>query len=297
MTKFPSAEKVAMNKPKNSNRRSVIATIFLVALSVYSLLPLYWLIVSATKDGSSLFSSFAFWFDNPRDFFTNLEQVFAYNDGIYLTWIRNSAIYALASGIGATIVSLFAGYALSKFEFFGRGLTLFLVFGAVLVPTTALAIPLYILLSQIGLVNTIWAFILPSMLNPLGIVLMKVYSDSAVPKELIEAARVDGASEWRILFTISSPLLVPGIVTVFLFTVVATWNNYFLPLIVLNNPNLYPLTVGLAAWNSQAGAGGGSQILFPLVITGALIAIIPMVALFLFLQRFWQSSLTLGAVK
>lgn len=282
---------------RRSTRRSIAGTVFLVGLSIYCLFPLYWLVVSSTKDGSSLFTSFALWFDDPRDLFTNIQQVFTYNDGIYLTWIRNTAVYAVLSGIGATVIALFAGYAFSKFEFFGRGIMLFSVFGAVLVPTTALAIPLYILLSQIGLVNTIWAFILPSMLNPLGIVLMKVYADSSIPTEVLEAARVDGASEWRTLFTIATPLLVPGIVTVFLFTVVATWNNYFLPLVVLNSQDLYPLTVGLAAWNSQAGAGGGSQVLFPLVITGSLIAIVPLVALFLFLQRYWQASLSLGSVK
>lgn len=286
-----------VKRSKSRDRRSVIATVFLVGLSLYCLFPLYWLIVSSTKDGSSLFSSFALWFDDPRDFFTNVQQVFEYGDGIFFTWIRNTTLYALASGLGATVVCLFAGYALSKFHFFGRGAILFSVFGAVLVPTTALAIPLYILLVQIGLVNTIWAFILPSMLNPLGIVLMKVYADSSIPTEILEAARVDGAGEWRTLFTIATPLLVPGIVTVFLFTLVGTWNNYFLPLVVLNSQDLYPLTVGLAAWNSQAGSGGGSQILFPLVITGSLLAIAPLIALFLFLQRYWQASLTLGAVK
>jgi multiple sugar transport system permease protein len=292
MTTSPSRSVV-----RRQPRRSIGASIFLIGLSAYCLLPLYWLVVSATKDGSSLFSSFALWFDRPSDLFTNVQQLFAYNDGIYLTWLRNTLFYALASGVGATVVCLLAGYAFSKFQFAGRNALFLAVLGAVLVPTTALAIPLYILLSNLGIVNTVWAFILPSMLNPLGIVLMKVYADSSVPTEIIEAARVDGASELRTLFSIATPLLVPGLITVFLFTVVGTWNNYFLPLVVLNSQELYPLTVGLAAWNSQAGAQGGAQVLFPIVITGSLFAIVPLIALFLFLQRYWQASLSLGAVK
>lgn len=282
---------------RREDRRGIPATVFLVLLSAYCLFPLYWLVISSTKDGGSLFSSFALWFDEPQDLFTNIQAVVTYNNGIYGVWVRNTIIYALITGLGSTLVALLAGYAFSKFQFRGRGVLYLGVLGALLIPSTALAIPLYLFLSQIGLVGTIWAFVLPAMVNPLGVYLIQIYADTSIPKEILEASRVDGASEWRTLWTIATPLLVPGIVTVFLFSVVATWNNYFLPLVVLNDPGLYPLTVGLASWNSQAGAGGGAQLLFPLVITGSLMALIPLIALFLFLQRYWQASLSLGAVK
>ena len=115
-----------------------------------------------------------------------------------------------------------------------------------MIPLTALAIPTYLLFSSAGLTNTPWAVILPSLVSPFSVFLMRVYAADAVPDSLIEAARVDGAGEFRIFWQVGIRLLGPGIVTVMLFTLVATWNNYFLPLIMLNSGELYPLTVGLA---------------------------------------------------
>ena len=128
--------------------------------------------------------------------------------------------------------------------------------GAVAVPGTALAVPTFLLFSDLHLTNTPWAVILPSLVSPLGFYLIWVYASEAVPTEILEAARIDGAGEFRTFFVISSRLLTPGMVTVVLFTVVATWNNYFLPLIMLSQPNWYPLTVGLNDWNQQSFTRG-----------------------------------------
>jgi multiple sugar transport system permease protein len=125
---------------------------------------------------------------------------------------------------------------------------------------------------------------------------MWTFAAQAIPTEMLEAARVDGASEIRTLLRISVPLLAPGIVTTLLFTTVATMNNYFLPLIMLKNPDWYPLTVGLNSWNAQATTAGG-QAVFNLVITGSLIMIVLLLAAFLTLQRYWQSGLAAGSVK
>jgi multiple sugar transport system permease protein len=114
---------------------------------------------------------------------------------------------------------------------------------------------------------------------------------------LLDAARVDGANELRIFVSVVLRIVAPGFVTVLLFSFVGTWNNYFLPLLVLSKPDFYPLTVGLASWNASAGAGGGSQILYSIVLSGALLAIVPLIAAFLLLQRYWQSGLTFGGVK
>ena len=168
--------------------------------------------------------------------------------------------------------------------------------GAVAVPGTALAVPTFLMFSKLGLTNTPWAVIIPSLITPFGLYLMWVFASDSVPDELLEAARLDGASELRIFVSIVLPLLAPGVVTVLLFTIVATWNNYFLPLIMLKDPQWYPLTVGLNAWNAQASTLGG-QAIFNLVITGALLTIIPLIIAFLFLQRYWQSGLAAGSVK
>lgn len=197
---------------------------------------------------------------------------------------------------GATCLAIIGGYALAKFDFPGKRAVFAIVIGAIAVPGTALAVPTFLMFSRMGLTNTPWSVIIPSLISPFGLYLMWTFAAQAVPTELLEAARVDGAGEWRTFFAISLRLLGPGIVTVVLFTTVATWNNYFLPLIMLKDPDWYPLTIGLNAWNAQAATAGGEAI-FNLVITGSLLTIVPLVAAFLLLQRYWQSGLAAGSVK
>jgi multiple sugar transport system permease protein len=197
---------------------------------------------------------------------------------------------------GATLLSTAAGYGLAKYKFAGRRIVFAVLLGAVAVPGTALAVPTFLMFSDLGLTNTVWAIIIPSLISPFGLYLMWVYAGEAIPGDLLEAARIDGAGEVRIFFTVALRLLAPGIVTVLLFAVVSTWNNYFLPLIMLSKPDLYPLTVGLTQWSNQA-TGVGARPIYNLVITGSLLTIVPLVIAFLLLQRFWQSGLTAGSVK
>jgi multiple sugar transport system permease protein len=278
-------------------RRSKVGTFLLVLYLVYSLLPLFWLIVSATKSNSDLFSSFGLWFGRRFDFLANLRGIFTYGGGVYVRWLANTAVYAVTSAVGAAFLATLAGYALAKFEFPGRRAVFAIILGSIMVPQTALVIPIYLLLSKGHLINTPLAVILPSLISPFGVYLMRVYTENSVPDELIDAARVDGAGELRIFRRVALRILAPGFATVLLFTFVATWNNYFLPLVVLSDPKFYPLTVGLASWNAQANANGGAQVLYTLVITGALVAIIPIIAAFLFLQRYWRSGLAFGSVR
>jgi multiple sugar transport system permease protein len=227
----------------------------------------------------------------------NLRDVFTRQDGIYLVWARNTIVYAGTAAIGAGALATAAGYAFAKLRFRGSNALFAFVLGAIMIPLTALAIPTYLLFAKVELTDTPWAVILPSLVSPFGVYLMRVYAESAVDDTLLEAARVDGAGEFRIFVQIVLRLLAPGFITVVLFALVATWNNYFLPLIMLNSPEWYPLTVGLAQWQATSQAGAGSQALFSMVITGSLVSIIPLVVAFLFLQRYWQTGLTAGGVK
>ena len=146
--------------------------------------------------------------------------------------------------------------------------------------------------------NTPWAVILPSLVSPFGFFLMWIYARDAVSDSILDAARIDGAGELSIFFKVSVRSLAPGFVTVLLFTLVATWNNYFLPLIMLNNPRYYPITVGLSSWQYQAIGGSGANAgLLALVVTGSLLSVIPLIVVFILLQRYWQSGLSTGAVK
>ncbi|OXM68553.1 sugar ABC transporter permease [Amycolatopsis vastitatis] len=271
----------------------------MLAALAYFLLPLFWLVVASTKSTQDLFTSFGLWFSKVPQLFTNIGDTLTHEDGIFLRWLLNTIGYAVVSALGAALLAAAAGYGFAKYRFRGHGAGFNLVLGAVMVPATALAIPTYLLFSQVGLVNTPWAVILPSLVNPFGLYLMRIYAQDAVPDSIIEAARIDGAGEARIFFRIGLRMLAPGLVTVVLFTLVATWNNYFLPLIMLNDQRLYPVTLGLAFWAEQAqnGGAGASGEMLPLVLTGSLLSIIPLVVAFLFLQRYWQSGLAAGAVK
>ena len=271
----------------------------MLAALAYFLLPLLWLLIASTKSTQDLFNTFGLWFSHAPQLLTNVRETFTQDNGVFVHWLLNTAVYAGVSACGAALLAAAGGYGFAKFRFRGDRTAFNLVVGAVMVPATALAIPTYLLFAKAGLVNTPWAVILPSLVNPFGLYLMRVYAEDAVPDSLLEAARIDGAGEGRIFFRIVLRLLGPGLVTVLLFTLVATWNNYFLPLIMLNDPNLYPITVGLSSWAAQAqnGGAGSSSDMLALVVTGSLISIIPLVVAFLMLQRYWQSGLAAGGVK
>lgn len=273
--------------------------IFLLILVIYFLTPLWWLIVASTKDTAGLFSGSGgpLWFDNEFHFFSNIAELFQRQDGIYWRWFGNSFLYAFAGGIGATVLAVLAGYGFAKYRFRGRSAFFSLLLGSVMVPMTALVIPTFVLLSGIGLVNTVWAVILPSLLSPFGVYLMRVSTQDAVPDELLDAARVDGAGEIRTFFQVALPLLRPAIVTVLLVSIVATWNNFFLPLAVLSDPNLLPVTVGLNNWQALSNAGAGGEQMWNLIVSGAFISILPLIVSFLALQKYWQGGLSLGALK
>jgi multiple sugar transport system permease protein len=286
----------ALALPSGATRRRALATLLLVVFLVYFVLPLFWLVVSSTKSNDDLFSSFGLWFA-AFHFTQNLHDVFTYDGGVFLTWLGNTALYSVAAGVGTALVSTLAGYAFAKYRFRGRGLLFAVVLGSIMIPQTALVIPIYLMLSKVGIINTPLAVILPSLVSPFGVYLMRIYAEQAVPDELLDAARVDGAGELRIFWSVAFRILAPGFVTVLLLSFVATWNNYFLPLVVLSDQKLFPLTVGLAQWNSLASAGGGSQVVYSIVITGALVAVVPVAAAFLVLQRYWQGGLAFGGVK
>jgi multiple sugar transport system permease protein len=277
-------------------RTSILLTVVMIACTLYFVFPLYWLLVASTKSNADLFSTFGLWFAD-FNLFENLKSVFTFQNGVFSRWALNSLFYSVVSAVGASILATAAGYAFAKYRFPGGKALFSIILGAVMIPSTALAIPTYLLFARAELTDTYWAIILPSLVSPFGVYLMRVYAADAVDTSLLEAARVDGAGELHIFLTVAFRLLVPGSVTVLLFTLVATWNNYFLPLIMLNTPEKFPLTVGLAQWQSTASGGSGSQALFSTIITGSLVSIIPLIVAFLFLQRFWQTGLSSGGVK
>ncbi|MFI6072216.1 carbohydrate ABC transporter permease [Actinoplanes sp. NPDC051343] len=288
-----------MSPPQHpSSPRHVWAKLLLLALVCYFLVPVWWLVVASTKNAQGLFSgSGALWFHGFH-LFGNLKELFTYNNGEYLRWLGNSALYAVTGGVGATVISVLAGYGFAKYSFRGRNAIFALVLGSVMVPLTALVIPTFVMMSNAGLTDTIWAVILPSLLSPFAVYLMRIYATASVPDELLDAARIDGAGELRTFVRVALPLMRPGVITVLLLSVVATWNNYFLPLTMLSDSKLYPLTVGINLWEQLASSnnGGGTSV-WGLIITGSLVSIIPLIIAFLTLQKYWQGGLAVGSLK
>ena len=275
---------------------NVLATGTLFVISIYFLLPCYWLLISSTKTSTDLFSTFGLWFSSNFNLFTNLRNVFTYDGGLYGVWLWNSFFYASTSALIGTLFSSLAGYALAKYVFPGRNFIFSIILGAVLVPAPALVLPLYLLMSGVHLTDTMWAIILPSIVNPFGVYLARIYASSSVPDVLLDAARVDGAGEFHIFFAMVTRILSPALVTIFLFQFVAVWTNFFLQYVMVSSPSLYPVTVGLQIWNTSYTSGGQQQFIYSLIVTGALVSIVPLIIGFLLLQRYWRNGLTLGSL-
>ncbi|MDA0632032.1 carbohydrate ABC transporter permease [Nonomuraea sp. MCN248] len=277
-----------------ATRRSLglAPTALLLLGAVYCLFPVSWVVIAATKSPGELFTTPTL--APGTGFFGNVAELFAYRDGVFWLWLLNTLLYAGGGALLSTAVSAVSGYALAKFRFPGRTVIFNALIGGVLVPAVVLAIPQYLLFSKIGLADTYWAVLLPQILHPYGIYLARVYAGAAIPDSLLEAGRIDGASEWRLMSRVAVPLMAPGLVTIFLFQFVAIWNNFLLPFIMLGDDGKFPLTVGLY---TLLMAGSNQPSLYNLILTGALLSIIPLIALFLTMQRYWRTDLSSGAVK
>ncbi|MFC4857075.1 carbohydrate ABC transporter permease [Actinophytocola glycyrrhizae] len=277
--------------------RTRLPHLIMAAGMLYFLVPLLWIVIAATKSQADLVASPAMWFGDTFNLFDNLGRLFREDDGVYGHWLANTALYSGASAVGATLLAALAGYGLARFSFWGKRFFETALLGMIMVPATALVLPTYLILSELEVVNTAWAVILPSLLSPFGTYLVRVYVAEGVPVELLDAARLDRASELRIFWQVVVPMIRPVLVTVFLFTLVSTWNNYFLPLVMLSDTELFPLTVGLTTWFNTAQQEAGTRVLFDLVVTGSLLAIVPLVIAFVLLQRFWRSGAATGALR
>lgn len=269
--------------------------LFMAMACAYFLLPLVLLVFESTKTLGDLNTSFGLWF-GPEGFhlFNNVAQLFTFQDGIFTRWLLNSLLYAAVGGAAAAVVASMAGYALAKYRFKGRNLVFQFVLAGVLMPSTLLVIPQFILFARIGLNDTIWAMLLPGSVSVLGVYVARVFAEAAVHDDLMDAARLDGAGELRIFTSIALPLLRPAMVTVFLLQFVAIWNNLLLPQMVLSSPDLFSVTAGLNVWlNSGFNQPGIRQV----VVAGSLVSTLPLVIGFIALQRYWRAGVAVGAIK
>ncbi len=273
---------------------TVAINVALAVAAVYFLLPLVWVLVAATKSPADLFGTFGLWFSDSPQAWHNLVTLFTQDGGAFTIWVLNSVLYSGVGAFVAMVLSAACGYAIAKFPFRGREMLFSIILGGVLVPATVIALPLYFLLNSVGLTGTYWAVLLPSMVSPFGVYLARIHATSSVPDEVIEAARLDGAGDLRIFGTMATRMMMPAMITIFLFQFVTIWNNYLLPLVMLNDTKTFPVTLGLTLWNGQTQR---DPMFYSLVVTGSAVSALLLVALMTGLQRFWRADLTAGATK
>lgn len=268
------------------------STLIVLIGAAYCLVPLLWVVVASTKNPAQLFSTSTF--APASGLLDNLRDLSAFHDGIFWRWTLNSALYSVVGGVLVTLISAGAGFALAKYSFRGRSIVLRSLVGGVLLPQIVLAIPLYLLWSRIGLTNSYASVLIPLLISPYSIFLCMVYAGGSVPGELLEAARLDGASELRIFWSVAMRIMSPALITVFLLQFIAIWNNYILPTIMLSDESRFPVTRGLT---TMLATPTQTAPLYSITILGSLLSVIPVIVLFLALQRFWRVDLVSGGLK
>lgn len=264
---------------------------------IYFVFPIFWLLIASTKTPDQMVSSNGLWFavpltELPDAIATNYSKLLGLTRGMFWTWVGNSLIYSTVSAAIGTIVAIMAGYATAKFRFPGKNVAIGVVMASLLMPAALMTIPQYAIFQSVGLDNTMLSMIIPCCVSPFGFFLGRVYAETSVPTELLEAARIDGASEARIFFTIVLRILAPAMVTIFLFMFVATWNKFLLPLMMISSDSLKPITLALYGMVSLATFNERGVLMM-----AALLGVIPLMIIFLGLQRYWRAGLAAGAVK
>ena len=269
----------------------------LLLMAAYFMVPLVWLLLATTKDTYQLFHTPMFGLPHHLSLWKDLQWISSYNGGEYWRWFLNSVIYSGSVAILGSLLSAMVGYAIAKFRFPGRRLFFSTVVAALMVPGAVLVIPLFVLERSMGLLNSYGGVILPMLISPFGVYFMNVYMGDAMPNELLEAARVDGAGDIQTFVRIVLPVVRPGLITLFLISFIGSWNNFFLAFVLLSKSSLYPVTLGLSIWLSNLNSPGTGVPLYPLVLLGSFLSILPMLILFPFLRRYITIGLVQGSVK
>ena len=281
--------------------RAGLSALLLAAFGVFFALPVLWLLLAATKTDPQLVLDNPLSFGSWRALRANWDALTSFQGDTILLWLRNSALYAFLSLIITLVAGIPAGYALAMTEFRGRRGLLILTLVVMLMPSTTLVVPLFLEVNAVRLIGSMWSVILPYSFYPFGVYLAYIYFSTALPRDLLAAARIDGCSEFGAFRRIALPLATPVIALVGFFSFVANWTNYFLPYVLLPQSSQYPVQVGLGLlltdvpqFNPTAGTG---TVLRPELALAILLAISPVLVVFLFAQRFLISGLLSGATK
>ncbi|MGC5170330.1 carbohydrate ABC transporter permease [Microbacterium sp. DT81.1] len=275
----------------------VIALVFVV----FFVLPLIWLLLAPTKTPLQLLTENPFMFGGIGTLVENWQSLSAFQNGIVWTWLGNAAFYTGAALVLTLVVSIPAGYALALIDFRLRRALLITTLVVMLIPNTALVLPIFLELSAVRLIGNPLSVILPFSFFPFGVYLTYIYFSTSVSRDLLDAARIDGASEFRVFWGVAMPLATPVIALVGFFNFVGNWNNYFLPFVMVPGRKA-PIQVGLAELLSNVPlfnptAAGTVTIELPTLALATIISVAPVLIIFLFSQRFLVSGMTAGGTK
>jgi len=280
-----------------------IGVLVLTAVALFFTLPVVWLLLAPTKTHSNLISEMPLAFGSFAQLGKTWHNLVAYENGVILLWLRNSAIYTLGGTLIAVGVSVPAGYGLAVTQFLGRKVLLSITLVVMLVPANALVLPMFLGFSDLHMVGNVFSVILPFAFFPFGVYIVYIYFSTAVPEELLAASRVDGCTEWKTFRYIAAPLSKPVIGLVFFFSFVANWNNFFLPFLMVPQTGRMPSSVGLEqllsvspAFN-PANGGQYSNIWQPQICLAIIITIAPIMLVFIFAQRTLAKGLMAGSTK
>ncbi|QZY30907.1 carbohydrate ABC transporter permease [Nocardioides coralli] len=255
---------------------------------VLVVIPFVWMVISSFKsEGEVMAVPPTWWPENPT--LSNYEQLFSRLD--FPTYFANSAIVAGTVAAGNMVFCAMLGYALAKLDFPGKRLVFGLVLGTLMVPGVVTFIPLFVLTVNIGLANSLTGMILPFLAGPFGVFLMRQFILS-LPDELIQAARVDGAGELRIFFSVILPLCWPALATLGVLTFLAQWNNFLWPLVIASDEDKYTLPVALALF-----AIGQNSTKYGLLLAGSVVVVVPVLLVFLALQRRIMEGIAMTGIK
>ncbi|AIQ20370.1 arabinose transporter permease [Paenibacillus sp. FSL H7-0357] len=271
----------------------MLLVILFVILAALMLFPLYALFLASLKPATELFR---YGLNVRLDFdlmsFTNYKSIFSGEGAAanYFGWYKNSLLISVLFTLLSLLLSSMVGYGLGMYRFKGRNLIFTLVLVVMMIPVEIILLPLYKLTISLKLINTIWGVILPFVVAPLPIFFFRQFA-LGLPKDFMDAGRIDGCSEYGIFFKIMVPLMAPAFGAITILQAMNSWNNFLWPLIVLRTTEQFTLPIGLASFVSPLGNN------YEALIAGAVLAILPILLVFLFFQRYFMEGLTVGGVK
>jgi multiple sugar transport system permease protein len=279
-----------------------IITVMVAVFVLFFAIPLVWLLLATTKSARGLIVDNPFAPGSAGGLSTNWEQLFAFQDGAVTTWMTNSAGYAVGALIITLIAGIPAGYALALTEFRFRKVLLVLTLIVMLIPNTALVLPIFLELNAVGLIGSPLSVILPMSFFPFGVYLTYIYFSTSIPRDLLAAARIDGCRESQVFTKIALPLAAPIVALVAFFSFVQNWNNFFLPFVMLPSSDGYPVQVGLTSLLASTPAfnpssAGAQSVQLPTLALATVVSVLPVLIVFLVSQRFLVAGMTAGGTK